>query len=155
MSETESLVMAESAHEGGTKTVVATPHYFNEFQCAELLTKKEITERFNGLKKYFEDIGAPVKLCLGSEQYGISNIYSLIEKDELITLNGSKYLLLEFSLDDEIERAKYVISQFEGTGIIPVIAHPERYDFVQDDISNAFWFLRKECLLQVNKGSIT
>ncbi len=154
MSEAESLVMAESASDGGTRAIVATSHYFNEYQCEKLLSKKEIKEKFRDLKRYFERVKAPVNLYLGSEQYGVNNIYSLIENDELITINDSKYLLIEFSLDDEIERAKYVISQFEDTGIIPVIAHPERYEFVQDDITNVFWFLRKNCLLQVNKGSI-
>lgn len=154
LSTAESIVMAQSALGGGTKKIVATPHYFNDYQNPVPLKKNDVIEKFNELKASFKKSNIPVKLYLGSEQYGVNNLIPLIENDELITINGSRYLLIEFSLDDELERAKYVLSQLEDYDIIPILAHPERYDFILDEPSKVFGLLQQGCLLQVNKSSI-
>lgn len=155
LSLTESMLMAQSAAGGGTKKIVATPHYFNDFQNPEPITKEDVRRAFNELKNFLKMSKSPIELYMGAEQYGISNISALIENDELITINDSRYLLIEFSLDDDIERAKYVISQLDDYGVVPILAHPERYDFIQEEPTKVFWFLQNGCLLQVNKGSIT
>lgn len=155
LSLTESLIMAESANAGGTSAIVATPHYFNEFQNPEPVDKKTVIRIFNELKTAFEKNNAPVSLYMGAEQYGVNNLEQIIDDGELITINNSRYLLIEFSLDDDIERAKYVLSELENYDIIPILAHPERYDFIQEEPSKVYWFLQHGCLLQVNKGSVT
>lgn len=147
--------MAQSAAGGGTRKIVATPHYFNDYQNPEPVTKAEVKQKFNELKNYLKLNRCPVELYMGAEQYGVSNLVPIIEDDELITINDSRYLLIEFSLDDDIERAKFVLSQLDDYDIVPILAHPERYDFIQDEPSKIFWFLQHGCLLQVNKGSIT
>lgn len=155
LSLTESLIMAQSGAGGGTRKIVATPHYFNDYQNPRPVTKEEIKQKYLELKNYLKMNRCPVELYMGAEQYGVSDMESIIENDELITINDSRYLLIEFSLDDDIERAKYVISQLEDYDIVPLLAHPERYDFIQEEPSKVFWFLQHGCLLQVNKGSIT
>ena len=147
--------MARSALEGGTKKIVATPHYYNDYQNPRPISKEEIAEQFRDLKLYLKMNKCPVEVYMGAEQYGVSNLVPLIENDELVTINDSRYLLIEFSLDDDIERAKFVLSQLDDYDIVPILAHPERYDFIQDEPSKIFWFLQHGCLLQVNKGSIT
>lgn len=151
----ESLIMSQCAAGGGTRKIVATPHYFNDYQNPRPITKTEVRQAFNELKNFLRMSKSPIELYMGAEQYGVSNLASLIENDELITINDSRYLLIEFSLDDDIERAKYVLGQLDDYDIIPILAHPERYDFIQDEPSRIFWFLENGCLLQVNKGSIT
>ncbi|MCQ2471004.1 MAG: hypothetical protein MJ147_03100 [Clostridia bacterium] len=155
LSLSESLIMAQSALSGGTRKIVATPHYFNSYQNPEPVSKAQVKRTFNELKSFLKQNRCPVELYLGAEQYGVSDISDIIENDDLITINDSRYLLIEFSLDDDVERAKYVISQLEEYDIVPVLAHPERYEFIQEEPSKAFWFLKHGCLLQVNKGSIT
>ena len=155
LSLSESLIMAQSAAGGGTRKIAATPHYFNDYQNPKPVSKAEVMQKFKELKDFLRLNRCPVELYMGAEQYGVSNLASLIENDELITINDSRYLLIEFSLDDDIERAKYVLSQLDDYDIVPVLAHPERYDFIQEEPSKIFWFLQHGCLLQVNKGSIT
>lgn len=155
LSLSESLIMAQSAEGGGTRKIVATPHYFNDYQNPRPVTKAEVKSKFKELKNFLRLNRCPVELYMGAEQYGVSNLVPLIENDELITINDSRYLLIEFSLDDDIERVKFVLSQLDDYDIVPVLAHPERYDFIQDEPSKIFWFLQHGCLLQVNKGSIT
>ena len=155
LSLSESLIMAQSAAGGGTRKIVATPHYFNDYQNPRPVEKAEVERKFKELKDYLRLNRCPVELYMGAEQYGVSNLVPIIENDELITINDSRYLLIEFSLDDDIERAKFVLSQLDDYDIVPILAHPERYDFIQDEPSKIFWFLQHGCLLQVNKGSIT
>ena len=149
----EALSMISAARETGTKKMIVTPHYYNKYQCTVESNRKDITERFFKLKEQVEEEEIPIELYLGSEQFGITNISSLIEKDELITLNNSRYLLIEFDFNDDIQRVKYVISQLTEHDIVPVIAHPERYDFFLEKPSDVYYFLEQKCLLQINKGS--
>lgn len=154
LSQTESIIMAQSAQRGGTSVIVATPHYFNSFQNPEPVNKQIVQQRFEELKTAFEKNNLPITLCLGSEQYGVNNLEKIIDDGELITLNNSRYLLIEFSLDDDIQRVKYVLSQLDGCNITPVLAHPERYGFLQEDPSQIYWFLKQGSVLQLNKGSV-
>ena len=150
----EAAVMLRLACESGTTVAVATPHYYNAFQCTQRLNKYGVTAAFEKLKEHIIKNDIPIKLCLGSELFGVNNIAQLIKRNEIIPLNGSRYVLTEFSFNDDFQRVRYCISQLKSAGYVPVIAHPERYHFVHSDPSNIFWFLENGCPLQINKGSI-
>lgn len=150
----EAAVMLRLAYESGTKIAVATPHYYNALQCTQRLNRFGVAAAFEKLNEYVKKNEIPIKLCLGAELFGVNNISQLIKSGEIISLNGSRYVLIEFDFNDDFQRVRYCISQLISSGYIPVIAHPERYYFIHSDPSNIFWFLENGCLLQVNKGSI-
>lgn len=150
----EAAVMLRLAYESGTKIAVATPHYYNAFQCTQRLNRFGVAAAFEKLNEYVKKNEIPIKLCLGAELFGVNSISQLIKSGEIISLNGSRYVLIEFDFNDDFQRVRYCISQLISSGYIPVIAHPERYYFIHSDPSNIFWLLENGCLLQVNKGSI-
>lgn len=149
----EALTMAEEAYEAGTRIMAVTPHYLNASQCKRHYSKAELAERYKKLKTFIEEEGCRLKLCLGAEHFGITEIAEYAEENRLIPLNGSRYVLLEFDFDDEPQRVNYVLSQLCETKYIPVIAHPERYYFLQEEPRLVYTYLEKGCLLQINKGS--
>ena len=83
-----------------------------------------------------------------------SNIRTLIEQHELITLGGSRYLLVEFDFGLPGSVLLRTLEAIAQRGLVPVVAHPERYDAVQRDPGLAAWCFSRGMLLQLNKGSL-
>ncbi|MBP5467183.1 MAG: hypothetical protein J6Y43_06460 [Clostridia bacterium] len=69
----------------------------------------------------------------------------------MFTLNGGKYVLLEFSTKHEKDIVEEVYT-FTGKGYIPIIAHIERYYYA--DIETAKEIKELGGLIQVNAGSV-
>ena len=88
------------------------------------------------------------------EVFGTYDLPRLIEDGKVITLNQSRYLLIEFAFDENPDYAAHVLDKVDEMGLIPVIAHAERYEFVQDDLQLAYRWRKKGYLIQMNKGSI-
>lgn len=152
-SETEAAVMLRLAVETGTKAIVATPHYYNRWQCTVSSSKRLMDERFERFRAFIDNADIDMRVYQGAELFGVNNITELVRHGEIITLNGSRYVLVEFDFEDDFARVRYCTSQLVSSGYVPVIAHPERYGFLQKEPSNVYWFLEHGCLLQINKGS--
>lgn len=121
----ESLRILEMMKEQGISDVIATPHF---------LPGKEnlggFLERVVASKNELFKIGLPEdlpKIHFGCEIYyfpGMGEVESL----KSLTLADSKYLLIDFTFaefDDYV--IKDIINLDDNFGIIPVIAHIERY----------------------------
>jgi len=148
-----SLDMAALAAENGTKIVVATPHcnipneytnYFDEF----------LKRRFRELQLAVREEGFPLQVATGMEAFGTNNLPVLLREGRVITLNNSRYLLVEFYFGDDPDRVQMVLEGLLDEGVTPVVAHPERYEYVRRDPELAVDWKDMGCLLQVNKGSI-
>jgi len=148
----DSLNMASLAAKSGVKAIVATPHcnvpesppnYFDEhFRNLLLKTRKAI-----------EKEGIPVKLLGGMEVFATYDLPDLIKDGKILTLNQSRYMLIEFGFYEEPEFAEIMVRRLKELKIIPVIAHPERYEFIKDDIEFAKQLKATGCIFQANKGS--
>lgn len=149
----EALAMANEAYEAGTRVMAATPHYYNESQCRYPSSRGDVISKYKKLRDYLKAAGCPVTLCIGAEHFGVSDIGRLAHENKLIPLNGSRYVLVEFNFDDEPERVRYVLSQLLESSYVPVIAHPERYFFIQQEPARLYRYLDLGCLIQINKGS--
>lgn len=149
----ETLAMVELAYASGTRAMVVTPHYLNASQCRFRLTKDEIISRYRTVVSYCKQHGSKMKFYCGAEHFGINEIGFLASRGELLTINGSRYVLVEFDFEDDFRRVSYVLSQLTKSGFCPIVAHPERYRFLSRNPQNVYTLLEKGCLLQVNKGS--
>lgn len=150
----ESAVMLRLAADSGTKNIVATPHYYNAFQCTRRSSKAMVCEQYKKLKEYIAANNIDINLYLGAETFAVNNLSELIKNNEIISLNNSRYVLIEFDFNDNFDRVMYCTMQLKNGGYVPVIAHPERYVFLHRDPSLTYWFLENNCLLQINKGSV-
>ena len=151
----EAIEMLQAAANSGTKRVVFTPHYLvRDLRCLRSYTKEELFERFNSIKALASERVPGIELYMGAEVAGISDIQEVIDADNLITINNTKYVLLEFGFHDFRDRAMNVAQTLLDNGYIPIIAHPERYDFVQRNPRNLVPFIESGMLLQVNTTSL-
>lgn len=149
----ESFAMIKQAYEAGTRSMVMTPHYLNKSQCRFDASKSVLESYGARLKEECENQGLKVKLYQGAEHFGVTEIGRIADEGGIIPINNSRYVLIEFDFEDDYQRVSYVLSQLMSFHYVPIIAHPERYDFLTGNPSNAYNLLERGCLLQVNKGS--
>ena len=149
----ESLAMGETAAAAGVTEIIVTPHcnipgsYGNYYG-------REYEAAFAELKELFESHGINIGLHRGMEVFGTDDIGRLYDAGAVITLAGSRYLLVEFDFSDDAWRVRDVLLQLLRRGVTPVIAHPERYDMVQYDLQFALDWAEMGCLLQLNRTSL-
>lgn len=148
----DSLLMAELAAESGVKTIVATPHCnipgrYKNYRSEELISK--FTEFQNAVKNR----NIPVQIITGMEIYATNDIALKIKKSMVIPINNSRYYLMEFGFYEEAEWMTKILDSVLELDVIPVIAHPERYEVVQQHTDYVKKWKGMGCLLQANKGS--
>ncbi len=121
----ESLRILKMMQQQGITDVMATPHFYPEFDNLEEF-RKNSTEAFQKVKEFTAKSDLP-NIYLGCELLyfrGLSKVDSLPQ----FCMNGSKYLLLEltdYCIDETL--FKEIVEMRENFGIEPVIAHVERY----------------------------
>ena len=148
-----SLDMLALAASSGVHTLVATPHCtipgeFDNYVSAEL------EERVLELQREVEQEGIPIRLCRGMEIFATEELPSLLRRKQVWTLNETDYFLTEFSFREDPDFCEEILKRCTAQGFRPVIAHPERYFFIQDDPELAYEWCLAGYALQINKGSV-
>lgn len=143
----ESLAMARMAVDSGITSMVATPH------CADDRTR-DIYAAWQLLQEALQENGIPLALFPGMEIFGTEDTAKLLREGKLLTLNGSHYPLIEFSFHSSGEEETWILSSVCRSGFRPIVAHPERYSYVQRNPRILNSWIRMGCLLQVNRGSL-
>lgn len=97
-----------------------------------------------------------IELYLGNEVYitDAKVLKELLDKKEIATLNDSKYLLIEFPLRQKLANLESIILELNERGITPIIAHPERYTYFQQNTNALDRLLDYDCYLQCNLTSV-
>lgn len=148
----ESVAMARLAVSSGVTGIIATPHFPGDRQAMELLPK--LLARYDRLNKVLAQQKLPLKLYPGAEILCTPETISMAQQKMLPTLGDSNYLLTEFFFNESAEFMSSTLSALAACGYRPVIAHPERYEAVQQSpalIEN--WFFQG-MVIQLNKGSL-
>lgn len=148
----ESVLMVRNLAEAGVTDVVATPHYVNETSYVSSLTaNRKILAR---LRTRLKKEGVLVNLHLGNEIFVDEKMLDLLKDKKISGLNGSRYLLVEFSLGETEFKCRDLFLDLMAEGYKIVLAHPERYNFVQKDFKDLDELLEMGVLLQANLGSL-
>lgn len=147
------LEMAALAVESGVTTLVVTPHCV-EFSRQNNLWGTELMGRIQDFRTQLRNAQIPLEILPGMEIFGTENVPALLKEGRAIGLNGSRYPLIEFPFYNYEGRATELLEEVLELGMRPVIAHPERYQYVQDDPGILNLWVQMGCLLQINKGSL-
>ena len=147
----QSINMIKEAINAGFDTKCVTPHYLEPY------FKNKKRENDNELGKLQEELikqDIKINLILSNEVYITTNVKELLEFEKISTIGDSKYLLIEFPMNHEIKYVKDMLIEIRDLGYKIIIAHPERYSYVQKDISYLNDFLDMGIIFQCNYGSI-
>lgn len=146
----KSIEMIKHEIDIGVKEIICTPHHIHKRYTK---SAEEIKSQFALLKQEVEKQNLPIKLYLGQEicYTHHEDIISMLKSGELLTLNNTNRVLLEFSFHREPEDLMDVIYNFGVNGYQVIIAHVERYEWMTYDKVVA---LQSEgALIQINSNS--
>ena len=129
----------------GVKEIVFTPHYIigSNYNA----NNKDKSNLLKVLQKKTD-----VKLYIGNEVTLDNDIISYIENNEISTINNSRYLLVEFPLNERMDCAESLLDNLIKYDLVPIIAHPERYHYYK--LKDFEKFIEMGCLLQGNITSL-
>lgn len=148
----ESIKILKKASIEGVTDIVLTPHYIEDtkYNC----NNKNKKELFEELKEKIRNENININLYLGNEAYISENYIDLIKQHEIMTINNTRYLLLEFPLGNMFRNTKEILYELIVAGCIPILAHPERYKIFQRHPDYIEEYLRMGVLLQGNYKSL-
>jgi len=149
------------AVQGGFTDIICTPHFSpDEQNMREFLEFRQ--ESFNLLSRLVEKKKIPINLHLGLEIAFTPELINLVDslKNEVdfnildLCLANSRYMLLEFNPLIFPIWAEHNLYELQLRGVIPVIAHVDRYSWVLRQKEFLSQCSEKGVIFQVNASSI-
>ncbi|HEY8742773.1 MAG TPA: CpsB/CapC family capsule biosynthesis tyrosine phosphatase, partial [Chloroflexota bacterium] len=123
------IALVRAAVAGGTGVLVATSH------SAEILQHgggfPGMQARLDAVKQAIADEGIQAALVLGSEIYLEPDTPERLQRQQLMALNGSRYVLVELPFQALPIYVDQTLFSLQTAGFVPVIGHPERNAQVQ------------------------
>lgn len=147
----ESIQVLKAAAAQGVYGMVATPHYYPKESIRAFLRRRDRSaERLH--KKLEQSKEAFPRLCYGAEAtYHAGLVYD--DDLELLCMGNSRFLLLELPFSAWAPSVLRDIREVSGQGIIPIIAHVERYlDFQTKKTAQELF--EADVLIQANAGAL-
>lgn len=145
------LEMLKHAEKEGTTKIVATPHYCLEYAEVPYNEVKELVCHVNKLSK---QEGLDIQIYHGQEVFFSETIIEDYKSGVIGTINDSKYMLVEFQVTKFPRDTFDLLYELQLMGVIPIIAHPERYNTFIDKPSEINKFIEEGFLFQLDSGSI-
>ena len=145
----DSIAMLKLAAETGTTDIVATPHCSPRYKFDAPLRNARIQE-------LMEATGASPRIHPGCDFHlSFQNIESALREPGSFTINGLRYLMVEF--DDVMipPATEEVFRRFMDRDVCPVITHPERNPVLQKSLERLRRWTQMGCLLQITAQSLT
>lgn len=153
----ESVEMARRLVSLGFKGGFCTSHFIADSeQMADNATKDRLRLE---LQKKLDEAGIDFRLLAGNEVYIDPKMVSFLEQGQASLLGGDlrdgvKYLLFELPFYTEAPFLRDMVFELKAKGITPILAHPERYLFLQKKKKRAFELIKMGLKLQCNIGSM-
>lgn len=148
----EAAAIVKESHRQGIRKMVATPHYIeNDYQ----FSRSDLTSRIEKLQTELQAGDINVDIMPGAEVAISYDLGHKIDENKIISLNNSRYILLEFPFFEFPEYAEEVIYDMKVMNYFPIIAHPERYVYVRSNIDKLYHLITKgHVYAQLNIGSL-
>lgn len=149
----EALAMARKAVSVGYDKIFATSHYI--IHDSETIYE-DYRRDIDNLNQKLKDENIDLTVYYGNEVFFTNNMVQMLKDKKICSYNDSRYVLIEFPLFNDIipMNAFDEFNKLQDNGYIPVLAHPERYDFVTKNIDILVQLVESGVLLQCNIGSI-
>jgi len=147
-----SIRMIKNAAEMGITKIVSTTHYNHPTMKERFPNFDNINSELDQLKKEMISNKLTIEIVSSAEVYFNEDIINFYNNDSIII--GKKYMLIEFDFNLLPKNYERILFELQLKGITPIIAHPERYTFVQKDYSIINEWINRDYILQLSCGSI-
>ena len=129
----ESLDMLRNAHAQGISEVVNTVHFQHPKMYDKNVDIDFLKYKVNQLNQKLKDENINIKIHLAAEVFYLPNL-SEISSNPLLTIGNGKYMLVEFTNNIYPNDYEKIFFDLQMKDISPIIAHPERYRFIQNNV---------------------
>ena len=148
----ETFGMLKAAVADGIDTIICTPHMTpGVYEFPE----EDFQAHFREASEFIEAEGLNLKLLQGAEILYTDSTPRLLREGKIPTLAGSRFAMIEFSPTPSKEFIFNALQKVAGTGLVPVVAHMERYPAI-GKIDEARELKRRfGALIQINARSLT
>lgn len=148
----ESVALAEEAVANGLTDIVATPH-LNLDLFPFSLSACQKAQR--DLRETLINENIPLEIHLGAEVKADPTIVEGLRANEVPTLAGGKYVLIEIPFEIIPAFTRELVFKIQLLDLVPILAHPERNIRIQDNPDLLRPFIDSGCWTQINSTSIT
>lgn len=148
----ESIELLKKLKSVGFNNVILTPHFILDSTYNS--NYESNIKIYNELKERLISENIDINIYLGNEIFIDKNVPTLLEKNIITSLNGTKYVLVEFPMHNKLLNIEDILYEIRSKGYEVVIAHPERYDAFKEDYSIVDTLREDGFLFQSNYSSI-
>lgn len=149
-----SVNMARQAYTAGVRTVICTPHS-PESSASRHYSPQLIAERAHEIQELAQAAGYDITLKPGTEISYIAHARQRLDNKELLTLGGSRTVLIEMPVFAVDMRFLPTAKELMLNGYQVILAHPERYIYNQKDIDDLRRIHEMGVLFQVTAAAVT
>ncbi|MCI9016942.1 MAG: hypothetical protein HFJ53_07260 [Clostridia bacterium] len=147
----ETYTLLQEANKVGFTDIISTSHYIEGVYDTNVETRLIWIEKINQI---MQENNIKLKIHPGTEIYIIPYILELLKQNKVLTLGNSRYVLFELPMNNNIKCLSEIMIKLLQENYIPIIAHPERYFYIQKDPNLLIPLIERGVMFQANYGSI-
>ncbi|WP_062003909.1 MULTISPECIES: capsular polysaccharide biosynthesis protein Cps4B [Streptococcus] len=147
----DSRRLLEESYRQGVRTIISTSHRRKGmFETPE----EKIAANFKQVQELAKQVADDLTVLYGAEIYYTSDILKKLEEGTFPGLGGTKYVLIEFSMNTPYKDIHSALGNVIRLGMIPVVAHIERYHCLENDEDRVSELINMGCYMQVNSSNV-
>ncbi len=147
-----SLQLIEGLTALGIKKTIATPHIIGDLYRNNAQT---INAALQQVQQACSQHNINIEVSAAAEYMLDDYFIELLKKDEPLLTLYKKIVLTEIPFTSTPENLEDIIAAITDKGYKPILAHPERYNFFQQNFDKYFYLKEIGFTLQVNLLSLT
>ena len=149
----ESLLMLRHASYQGITDIVQTVHFQHPKMNKKNVDYNYLNAKVRELQLEIDKENLGITIHLSAEVFYLPNLIE-ISNNPLVTIGYGKYMLVEFSSNIFPIGYEEEFFKLQMEGITPIIAHPERYRFIKNDLNILKKWIDRGYVIQMDAGSI-
>jgi protein-tyrosine phosphatase len=146
-----SLAMADMASSDGISTIACTPHILPGVYNNNGPAIRSAVAR---LAQSIAEAGIPISLVTGADVHIAPDLAVQLRDGRALTLNNSRYLLLEPPHHVLPPRLEDHIFGLQSAGYVPILTHPERLSWLEGHYDLIRRLASSSVLMQITAGSL-
>ena len=146
-----SLELLHREYEDGVRNIAFTSHFNSERTTVEAFTAKR-QAAFEQLTAALEGQPMQFDFKLGAEVFFSPGLCELDTR--ALCMGDTAYLLLEFPTTHKPHFIRQTLYNLQQQGIVPLIAHIERYPYVLEDPTLLYDWVAAGAYAQINAGAL-
>ena len=135
----------------GFRKVITTPHVISALYPN---TAERILGQMYALREKIGDWGLGIELEASAEYHLDYEFMGRVEREEVIPFGDRNYLLLELPFQQPSYSIEQILYDVQLAGYEPIIAHPERHNYLSAQFSKYEKLKDRGTMMQLNLNSL-